>query len=777
MTIRQRIIFLIVLVFAALGGIGGFALYQSQKGAHEVKSVTEGVVPSAIQSVELMGQLKDVQIATLSMVSAPDKDSAKAAHQELSSRKGQLEKALQDQYQQADSQAQRGLIKEAQDSLGNYFSAIDDTAQFKLAGQQAAAEATMAATVDQYLREQGQMLDAVQVEKRRSKDKAIDALNQHLTDTVATLSVVTVVSVFGLALIGYLLYLQIVRPIGEMESKMTTIATSQDFSLRVPVARQDEIGRSLMAFNTMVQKIQESSELVRQKTADIQAMLHYIPQGILTLQPGGVIHPEFSEHLAALLQTRDIAGRPVSQVVFEGADLGVDAKDQALAAIGSCIGEDAMNFDFNAHLLPREIVRAQPDGSKRTWELGWSPITNDSGTIERLMLCIRDVTELRQLALAAQAQQQELEIIGQILGVDQDKFQSFIASATAYLQSNERLIQLAANDSDARAEAIPELFRNMHTIKGNSRTYGLQMLTDVVHSAEERYNHLRQDPAAWDTAKLQEDIATVRDILSIYQAINEAKLRGRSAQSPAFSVQTVAIERERVDQLARALGEAARSDDVGVLQATAAQAGNALERWSCVRLADALSGPLGSLPSLAVELDKEPPLVQVNDADIVLRHQITDMLRDVFTHLLRNAMDHGLEAAETRVGGGKTPVGNIVIDMGLNDEHLQLRVTDDGRGLDLERLRAKAQQAGLLAADHEPGDEALGQLVFEPGISTASVVTAVSGQGVGMNAVKSFIEAHGGSVALKLREASEGAYRAFDILIHLPAQYALRAEH
>ncbi|WP_087746697.1 MULTISPECIES: ATP-binding protein [unclassified Acidovorax] len=776
MTVRQRIVFLIALTFAALGGIGGYALYQSQKGAHEVKSVTEGVVPSTIQSVELMGQLKDIQIATLSMVAAPDKEAAQRAHEELSSRKASLVKALQDQSEQADSHAQRGIIKEAQDSLSNYFAAIDDTANFKRAGQQDLAEATMAATVDQYLREQGLLLDAVQLEKRRSKDEAIEALNQNLKDTSATLAVVTVVSVLGLAFIGYLLYRQIIHPIGEMEAKMTAIATSQDFTHRVPVTRQDEIGRSLMAFNTMVEKIQQSSELVRQKSADIQAMLHYIPQGILTLQSGGLIHPEFSEHLTALLERRDIAGQTVADVVFAGSNLGVDAKDQALAAIGACIGEEAMNFDFNAHLLPREIVRPQPDGSTRTWELGWSPITSEGGTIERLMLCIRDVTELRQLAHAAHAQQQELAIIGQILGMDREKFQSFIAGATAFLQANERLIGQAATNAAARPAAIDELFRNMHTIKGNARTYGLQQLTDVVHAAEQRYDQLRQDPAAWATDTLQSDLAGVREMLAIYQMVNEVKLRDRSAGAPAANGQMVAMEREQVEALALALSDAAGSDDVAALRTATAQAANALHGWVGVRLSDALSGPLASLPSLAQELDKEPPLVQVNDADIVLRHQVADMLRDVFTHLLRNSMDHGIEGAATRVSAGKPPAGSIVIDMALNEEHLQLRIADDGRGLDLERIRAKAQQAGLLEPHDAPSDEALVQLIFEPGFSTAAAVTAVSGRGVGMDAVKAFVAEHGGNVALQLRAATASTQRAFDILIHLPAQYALRVQ-
>ena len=772
MTVRQRIVLLIALAFAALGGIGGFALYQSHRGAQEVQTVTEGVVPSTIQSVELLGRLKDIQIATLSMVAAADKDTAQRLHEELSTRKAELQKALDAQQRHADSTAQRGLIEEARQSLENYFAAIDDTARFKLAGQQDAAEATMAATVDQYLREQGQMLEAVQVEKRRSKDQAIEALNQNLKNTSATLSIVTVVSVVGLALIGMLLYRQIIHPIGEMEHKMTAIATSQDFTHRVPVLRQDEIGRSIMAFNTMIEKIQHSSELVRQKSADIQAMLHYIPQGILTLQAGGRIHPEFSEHLATLLGTRDLAGRPVAEAVLAGADLGADATDQALAAIDACIGEDAMNFDFNAHLLPREIVRTQQGGTARTWELGWSPITDEHGTIERLMLCIRDVTELRQLARAAQAQQQELAIIGEILSMERSKFQSFVAGTTAFLQANERLVREAA-DGGVQAAAVAELFRNMHTVKGNARTYGLLQLAEVAHAAEQRYDALRQDAGTWDADALLADLAAVQDMLGIYQTIEAAKLRERGAEAAA---QCIALPLLEARALAERLQGAAQAGDAQALQAAAAEAAHALERWSSVRLADALSGTIASLPSLATELDKEAPVVRVNDGGIAVRHEIADMLRDVFTHLLRNAMDHGIEEAPARMREGKPAAGRIEIDAALHAEALQLRMADDGRGLHLERIRAKALEAGLIAAHEEPGDEAIAQLIFAPGFSTASAVTAVSGRGVGMDAVKAFVAAHGGDVALRLRSASASAYRAFDILIHLPARHALRTQ-
>lgn len=774
MTVRLRITLLITLTFLALCAIGGFALYQSSRGAQQVKAVTEGVVPSTIQSVELMGQLKDVHIATMAMVSAPDEASAKTLHEALSTRKADLQKALAEQMRQADSDAQRGLIKEAEMSLENYFQAIDSTAQFKLAGQQEAAEATMAATVDQYLREQGQMIEAVQVEKRRGKDQAIASLNTNLRETTTTLSTITLVAVLGMAGIGLMLYRQIVRPIGEMERKMTEIATSQDFSHRVPVARMDEIGRSLTAFNLMVAKIEESTELVRQRTADIQVMLHTIPQGILTLQAGGLVHPEYSDHLASIVGTREIAGRSVVELLFAYTDLGADALSQATTAIDACIGEDAMNFDFNAHLLPGEVSARFADGRPKVLDLSWSPIAAADRSIERLMLCVRDVTELRELARAAQAQKQELAMIGEVLAVQQEKFQDFADSSASFVLHNQRLLDAAATDALARSAAVAELFRNMHTLKGNARTYGLLQLADVAHTAEQRYDALRQDLSGWDGAALDAELQAVRASLEHYAQINDTTL-GRKGPGRRGSVEKyLMVPRERIDALLQAAGNALQSGDANAPRALLEEVQHALQLLGTSPLQDMLEPVLASLPGLAQELGKEAPQVAIADGGVVLRTQVADVLRNTFMHLLRNAMDHGIEAAAERAANGKPPQGRIGIRLHQAGAQLALRLSDDGRGLHLSRIRDKAIASGLVPEGSRPTPAETAQLVFAPGFSTASAVTAISGRGVGMDAVKTFVESLGGSIALELGPTREGSEHVpFQTVIHLPAQYGV----
>jgi two-component system chemotaxis sensor kinase CheA len=144
---------LVVLSFIAIALIGGFAVYQERGSAKEVKTVTQGVVPSALASAELVGQLKDVQLSVMVIVSAADMKLAAQAEERLLATQGRLQKAFDDQMAQATSDAQRGLVAQAKENLANYFAAIKETVDLKLKGQKELAEANLAANVEGYLQE------------------------------------------------------------------------------------------------------------------------------------------------------------------------------------------------------------------------------------------------------------------------------------------------------------------------------------------------------------------------------------------------------------------------------------------------------------------------------------------------------------------------------------------------------------------------------------------------------------------------------------------------
>jgi chemotaxis protein histidine kinase CheA len=445
---------------------------------------------------------------------------------------------------------------------------------------------------------------------------------------------------------------------------------------------------------------------------------------------------------------------------------------QVDAASYACLGEDAINFAFNEHLLVTEISKRMPDGRVKILDLNWSAITDDSDTIVRLMLCVRDVTELRKLAAEAGEQKRRLEMIGEILAVSEEKFHHFIESSAGFVNENERIIR---QHSQADREAIAELFRNMHTIKGNARTYNLQYLTNIVHETEQRYHDLHHAEAdeAWDQDSLMQELARVRAAIESYATINEVSLGRKGAARRDSAERYLMVDIAHIQESLRLI-EAAKSDDLQALQSMRDTVRQNLRVLGTQSVGEALSGVLDSLPSLAQELGKEAPRVRIADNGYRLRSEASGMLKNVFMHLLRNSVDHGIEAAEARAAQNKPAAGAIGIEVGLDKGAMQITLSDDGRGLALGRIRGMAVEKGWITAEQHLSDEEIAELIFRPGFSTAEKITEVSGRGVGMDAVRDFLKREHGSITLHFTDDHKGAaFRQFQTVVSLPERFAV----
>jgi two-component system chemotaxis sensor kinase CheA len=163
---------------------------------------------------------------------------------------------------------------------------------------------------------------------------------------------------------------------------------------------------------------------------------------------------------------------------------------------------------------------------------------------------------------------------------------------------------------------------------------------------------------------------------------------------------------------------------------------------------------LDTLPRLARELARQTGKsveVELAGAELELDRSILDRLGDPLVHLVRNAVDHGIETPEARRAAGKPEGGRITLDARRDKNTIRISVADDGGGIDLDAVRARAIEQGTLhpdLADDLPPEE-IAALVFRPGLSTRSRVSDISGRGVGMDAVKSTVESLGGHVEVR----------------------------
>lgn len=143
---------------------------------------------------------------------------------------------------------------------------------------------------------------------------------------------------------------------------------------------------------------------------------------------------------------------------------------------------------------------------------------------------------------------------------------------------------------------------------------------------------------------------------------------------------------------------------------------------------------------------------------------VLDRMTGAFEHLLRNGVSHGIEPVAARVAAGKDPAGAISVTVSQSGNEVAVEVRDDGAGLDLAAIRRKALASGLLAADAQPSDAELAQLIFAPGFSTAERVTELSGRGVGMDVVRAEVNAMGGRI---VTGTTAGAGTSFTLLLPL----------
>ncbi len=256
------------------------------------------------------------------------------------------------------------------------------------------------------------------------------------------------------------------------------------------------------------------------------------------------------------------------------------------------------------------------------------------------------------------------------------------------------------------------------------------------------------------------------------------------ATSAPGSTASIRVSAEKLDQLVNLVGElvtvqarlseaAARLDDADILEIS-----EAVDRLTAALRENSMSIRMMPLKStferfrrlvhdLGSELHKEVEL-SIEGAETELDKTVIDRLNDPLVHLIRNAMDHGIETPDARRAANKRPTARIHLSAQHSGAQVLIRVGDDGRGLDVEAVRARAIEQGLIGADARLSEAEILSLILAPGFSTARRVTDVSGRGVGMDVVRRSMEGLRGSV-----EVASQPGEGMTVTLRLPLTLAI----
>jgi two-component system chemotaxis sensor kinase CheA len=224
----------------------------------------------------------------------------------------------------------------------------------------------------------------------------------------------------------------------------------------------------------------------------------------------------------------------------------------------------------------------------------------------------------------------------------------------------------------------------------------------------------------------------------------ESSGHGGNGKLPRMLTASLGRAGENLRQLEKDLERLSHdmSADRRLLKQAAEGLDDELRRVRMLPFADACQGLDRMARDLAQSGGKDVELV-VEGGDVELDRSVLEGLKDPLRHLVRNAVDHGAEPAEARRGAGKPPQARVTVTAVFRGDHVEVGVSDDGRGLDLDALRQQLRRRNL----PEPADEReLARAIFLPGLSTSRLITDVSGRGVGLDVVKSRVEALHGTV-------------------------------
>jgi two-component system chemotaxis sensor kinase CheA len=377
-----------------------------------------------------------------------------------------------------------------------------------------------------------------------------------------------------------------------------------------------------------------------------------------------------------------------------------------------------------------------------------------------------------------------------------DLIADFVAECREMLESlgGEIVAWEAQPDDRARLDSI---FRFVHTVKGNCGFFEFPRLEALSHAAEDALADVRAGRRQADGALVSGVLAVIDRIGEMVEVIaagealpdgDDAELIGGLApgaegsavvaaaaaigegKTASVAPRTIRLSVELLDRvmsgvsdMVLARNELARrlrdSDaDVAVdgaferLSGIIAEMRDAITRTRMQRIENLFVGLPRMVRDLSAELGKQV-LVDVEGGDVELDREMIEMIRDPLTHIVRNAVDHGIERPADRLKVGKREIGLLSISARQSGNQILIDICDDGRGIDGKRLVEKAVAAGLIeaadAARLSPAQQF--ELMFEAGLSTAAQVTNISGRGVGMDVVRSNIERIGGIVEVDSR--------------------------
>jgi two-component system chemotaxis sensor kinase CheA len=510
--------------------------------------------------------------------------------------------------------------------------------------------------------------------------------------------------------------LVVVRPLRRLTRAAADLKRGEKPQLSI--TSRDEIGELVQNFLAMSVAIESREQRIRDRNRDMQRILDNADEAFITVSRAGVMSDERSKILETWFGPAQGSNflEYFSRISPERCDL--------MALSFEALNDEFLPIELILDQFPHSFVRGG-----RHFQLRYRAISGQNDSFESLLIVVRDATEAVERDRAARREKEMLAIFRQLM-TDPEGWSEFFETGSQMVQ---RL---------AGAGPLDEIItrRLVHTLKGNCAIMGIESLAQFMHEVEGR---LDEGAVRLSTDDVQALTQRWADLGALSLELGAGISRGRSIAISVDEFEELLAQLQRLPQLA------ALAEHVASFRHEPAEA-----RFERLRK---------QFQALSRKLGKGEPNVVIEPSSVRLPATTFAEFWAVLAHVVRNTVDHGFETPEERAAAGKKPENEVRLRaFTQGDRRVIISVSDDGRGIDWQRVAEKAAVAGLPSAT--PSD--LEQALYADSLSTRDEVTETSGRGVGLGAVRSVVTSLGGYVEI---ESALGRGTTFRFVLPVPA--------
>jgi two-component system chemotaxis sensor kinase CheA len=449
---------------------------------------------------------------------------------------------------------------------------------------------------------------------------------------------------------------------------------------------------------------------------EIAAMRDNLKIGLFFMNRDCSIQDNYSRYLEELLSERDLTGRQFIELLSASVtSKEQDAIKDYFEMVFDRIFDQATLEDINPL---QELHYVSRTGDRKIFQCEYVTVERGKGEVFVLVV-IYDITarvELqRRLAEEESKRQEEMRSIFELIQVDPNVFNDFLGDAEYEFT---RIDETLKNDSFSAHEALVEVYQSVHAIKSNAVILGLNTFGDKVHALESQIKKLRE----------QETEVAFDDMLHLTMEIENL-----SKEKDGFKTVIDKINSFKVGS-----ADGKKQNEYVLIESLTKTTNRA-----------------------ASDMGKKVKFVASQIDSLALEKGPRRVIKEVLMQLIRNSVVHGVESPEERLAKGKNETGTIQLSIKTDGKIIQVKLVDDGRGLDFKKISQKALSLNMIKKEDAGNKGALLQAIFAPGFSTAETEGVHAGRGIGLNLVRDRVRDAKGTIKLQTEWGKGTAFNVF----------------